>query len=459
MKMLNDIKAVYLIGIGGIGMSALARYFSSQGKVVCGYDRVATQLTKDMEKAGIAIHYQDDVESIPASFKKPNSKAETLVIYTPAVPDEHNELNFFRGENHRIMKRSEVLGELSKTYRTIAVAGTHGKTTTSSILAHLLKSSSVDCTAFLGGISTNYNTNLLTSTTSELMVVEADEFDRSFLTLSPEMAIITSVDADHLDVYGTADEMLNSFRDFTSRITENGTLIYRSDLPFENTSRRNFTYSLKDRCDYYSTDLTVDAGQYVFDLISPSGKLTELRFGMLGLHNVENAVAAFAAADQLGLSENEIRNGLATYKGVKRRFDVHILSEELVYIDDYAHHPTEISACVNSVRELYPNRKIKAIFQPHLFSRTKDHMNGFAESLSLMDEVILLDIYPAREKPMEGITSGALLEKITQKQKQLLSKEQAISSITKENTDVLLTLGAGDIDQLVQPIIQKLKTP
>jgi UDP-N-acetylmuramate--alanine ligase len=355
------------------------------------------------------------------------------------------------------MKRSEVLGDLSRKYKTIAVAGTHGKTTTGSILAHLLRSSSVDCTAFLGGISSNYNTNLLTSSSSNLMVVEADEFDRSFLTLSPELAIITSVDADHLDVYGNADEMLHSFHDFTSRIKENGTLIYRSDLPFENTSRRNFTYSLKDRCDYYSTDLTVDAGQYLFNLISPSGKLTDLRFGMPGMHNMENAVAAFAAADQLGLSEEEIRNGLATYQGVKRRFEVHILSDDLVYIDDYAHHPIEIAACVSSVKELFPDRKIKGIFQPHLFSRTKDHMSGFAESLSQMDEVILLDIYPAREKPIEGITSSVLLEKIASKDKQMLSKHEAVENISTENTDVLLTLGAGDIDQLVGPIKTKLK--
>ncbi len=457
MSGLTNIKGVYLIGIGGIGMSALAHYFSEQGKLVCGYDRVATDLTRKMEQKGIEIHYQDEVESIPNFFKTENNRDETLVIYTPAVPAEHTELNFFRKENYQILKRSEVLGELSRTYRTMAVAGTHGKTTTSSILAHLLKSSSKDCTAFLGGISSNYHTNLLTSSSSNLMVVEADEFDRSFLTLSPDLAIITSVDADHLDIYGNADEMLHSFHDFASRIKENGTLIYRSGLPFENTSRRNFTYSLKDQCDYYSTDLTVDAGQYVFNLISPSGKLTDLRFGMPGMHNVENAVAAFAAADQLGLSEEEIRNGLATYKGVKRRFDVHIQSDELVYIDDYAHHPTEIAACVNSVRELFPERKIKGIFQPHLFSRTRDHMDAFAESLSQMDEVILLDIYPAREKPIEGITSDALLEHITIKDKQLLTKNEAVHCIANQNTDVLLTLGAGDIDQLVEPIKTKLK--
>ena len=459
MKDLNDIKAVYMIGIGGIGMSALARYFHGLGKSVSGYDRTATNLTAELQQAGIDVHYGNDVEHIPETFKNDDYRKQTLVIYTPAVPGGNAELRYFRDSGHRVMKRSEVLGELSRTYRTIAIAGTHGKTTTGSILAHLLRSSSMDCTAFLGGISSNYNTNLLTSANSELLVVEADEFDRSFLTLSPEIAVITSVDADHLDIYGSTEEMLGSFHDFTLRINENGTLIYRYGLPLNKISRRNLTYSLKERCDYYSTALTIDAGQYVFNLTGPGGLISDLRFGMPGIHNVENAIAAFAAADQLGLSETEVRNGLATYKGVKRRFDVHIRSDELVYIDDYAHHPTEIAACIHSVRELFPDRRVKGIFQPHLFSRTRDHMDGFAESLGLLDGLILLDIYPAREKPMEGITSAALLDRVALRSKQLLSMEQTIANISVENTDVLLTLGAGDIDQLVNPIINKLKIP
>lgn len=453
MKALNDIQAVYLIGIGGIGMSALARYFAKQGKAVAGYDRVSTELTKELEASGIAVHYSDDVNAIPSSFK---DAANALVIYTPAVPKNHSELNFFRANGFEVLKRSEVLGVLSNTYRTVAVAGTHGKTTTSSIIAHLLKSSSKDCNAFLGGISTNYNTNLLTSTSSDLMVVEADEFDRSFLTLSPEIAIVTSVDADHLDIYGTADDMLDSFKQFTERVTENGTLIYRLGLPFAETSKRNFTYSVSEKSDYYTSALSIENGQYKFDLHSPSGKLKDLKFGMPGLHNVENAVAAFAAVDQLGLSESEIRTGLATYKGVKRRFEVHINTDKLVYIDDYAHHPTEISACIGSVRELFPGRKVKGIFQPHLFSRTKDHMNEFASSLSQLDEVTLLEIYPAREEAIPGITSSALLERISNPTKELVSKQAVVDGLSASELDVLLTMGAGDIDQLVSPIKQKL---
>jgi UDP-N-acetylmuramate--alanine ligase len=453
MTGLINIQAVYLIGIGGIGMSGLARYFAAQGKIVGGYDRTSTDLTKELEAAGISVHYQDDVNAITASFKNAEN---TLIIYTPAVHSDHSELNYFRSNGFEVLKRSQVLGELSKTYNTVAVAGTHGKTTTSSIIAHLLKSSSKDCNAFLGGIASNYNTNLLTSTSSNLMVVEADEFDRSFLTLSPDIAIVTSVDADHLDIYGSSDEMLNSFQDFTERITADGTLIYRLGLPFSNTQKKNFTYSLKEECDYYTSNLLIESGQYKFNLHSPSGTMKDLKFGMPGLHNVENAVAAFAAVDQLGLSEDEIRNAFASYKGVKRRFEVHINTDELVYIDDYAHHPTEISACVNSVRELFPGRKVKGIFQPHLFSRTKDHMNEFAQTLSTLDEVTLLDIYPAREEAIDGITSSALLEKITAHKKNLETKSAALDSVTRGNVDVLLTMGAGDIDQLVLPIKAKL---
>lgn len=453
MLALTNIQAVYLIGIGGIGMSGLARYFAAQGKVVGGYDRTCTELTKELEAAGISIHYNDDVTAISDAFKNAEN---TLVIYTPAVPSTHSELNYFRASGFEVLKRSQVLGELSKTYHTVAVAGTHGKTTTSSIIAHLLKSSSKDCNAFLGGISSNYNTNLLTSTSSNLMVVEADEFDRSFLTLSPDIAIVTSVDADHLDIYGSADEMLSSFQDFTQRITKDGTLIYRLGLPFSNTNKKSFTYSLSEKCDYYTSDLSIESGQYTFHLHAPSGTMKDLRFGMPGLHNVENAVAAFAAVDQLGLSEDEIRTGFASYKGVKRRFDVHINTKELVYIDDYAHHPAEISACVNSVRELFPGRKVRGIFQPHLFSRTQDHMNEFAQTLSALDEVTLLEIYPAREEPIDGITSTVLLKKIIAKQKNLQSKTAVLNSISVATTDVLLTMGAGDIDQLVSPIKQKL---
>lgn len=453
MKAMSHIQAVYLIGIGGIGMSGLARYFAAQGKVVGGYDKTATQLTEELEKEGITIHFEDNIRLISDRFL--NSE-NTLIIYTPAISETHSELQFFRNNGYEVMKRSQVLGALSKAYQTVAVAGTHGKTTTSSIIAHVLRSTSHDCNAFLGGISTNYNTNLLTSASSRFMVVEADEFDRSFLTLSPDVAIITSVDADHLDIYGSADELVNSFHDFTHRITTNGVLIYHSDLPFSNTPRKRFTYSLSSTSDYYTSDLSIDSGQYTFNLHAPSGTIRNIRFGMPGLHNVENAVAAFAAVNQLGITDNEVRNALATYKGVKRRFEVHINTPTLVYIDDYAHHPTEISACIQSVRALYPNRKIKAVFQPHLYSRTKDHMAEFAHTLSSVDEVILLDIYPAREAPITGVTSEALLEQISAKHKSLQSKSTVVDTIAPDNTDILLTLGAGDIHQLVNPLKNKL---
>lgn len=453
MKDLKQIQAVYLIGIGGIGMSALARYFHAQGKKVGGYDRTSTALTAELESSGISVHYSDSTSSIAEPFKIAES---TLIIYTPAVPESHSELSFFKSNGFEVLKRSQVLGALSKTYETIAVAGTHGKTTTSSIIAHLLKTSSRDCNAFLGGISSNYNTNLLTSTNSNLMVVEADEFDRSFLTLSPNLAIITSVDADHLDIYGSADEMLNSFHDFTECISTNGTLIYRLGLPFSESTKQRFTYSVSEQSDYYTSNLSIASGRYSFNIHSPSRTIEDLTFGMPGLHNLENAVAAFAAVDQLGLSDSEIREGFASYKGVKRRFDVHINTKELVYIDDYAHHPTEISACLHSVRELFPGRKVKGIFQPHLFSRTKDHMDEFATSLSELDEVTLLDIYPAREEPIAGITSSALLERISSDVKELVSKSSAVDQLSAGSLDILLTMGAGDIDQLVAPIKSKL---
>lgn len=453
MKGLNHIQAVYLIGIGGIGMSALARYFVQLGKRVGGYDRVSTELTKELENAGMAIHYQDDANAIADAFLDTET---TLVIYTPAVPKDHSELMFFRNNRFDVLKRSEVLGELSRAYRTIAVAGTHGKTTTSSIAAHLLRCSSHDCNAFLGGISSNYNTNLLTSKSSDLMVVEADEFDRSFLTLSPEVAIVTSVDADHLDIYGSSDEMLKSFIDFTERITPNGKLIYRFGLPFENSDRSTLTYSLSEKSHYYTSGLSVENGKYHFNLHSPRATYRNVTFGMPGLHNLENAVAAFAAVDQFGLTEDELRTGFATYKGVKRRFEVHINTDKLVYIDDYAHHPTEISACIGSVRKLFPGRKVKGIFQPHLFSRTQDHMNEFANSLSQLDEITLLEIYPAREEAIPGVTSSALLERISNPAKELVSKQAAVDTLSVAELDVLLTMGAGDIDQLVAPIKKKL---
>ena len=450
---LKTIQNVYLVGIGGIGMSALARYFVSQGKSVAGYDHSETELTKELIAEGMDIHFEDNSKLIPSFFF---NTEQTLVIYTPAIPSGHEELNYFRENGFKVKKRSEVLGLLTENYFTIAVAGTHGKTTTSSIAAHILNNSEEGCTAFLGGIAVNYHSNLLLSTSSDKMVVEADEYDRSFLTLNPDVAIVTSTDPDHLDIYGTKENMEKNYHEFVSKIKETGTLIYKAGLSFSETAKKSFTYSLKGKSDFGIENLKVENGEYTFDIISPIEKIENVKFGFPGMHNVENALAAAAAAQVSGIDTEVIKKGLATYKGVKRRFEYVIKSANLVYIDDYAHHPRELSACISSVKALYPDKKITGIFQPHLFSRTRDFADGFAKSLDLLDEVILLEIYPARELPIDGVDSKMLLDKITSKNKCLLSKEDTLKEIGERKIEVLLTLGAGDIDKLVEPIKKKL---
>ncbi len=447
---LDKIHNVYFVGIGGIGMSAIARYFLSKDANVAGYDRVKTPLTEALEKEGCIIHYDDAINAIPKSHKH----RDTLVIYTPAIPKTHDELNFFRTNEFEVLKRSEVLGLITENAFTIGVAGTHGKTTTSTIVAHMLDSANYKCDAFLGGISTNFNSNFVFSNQSKATIIEADEYDRSFLTLSPNIAIVTSTDADHLDIYNEHNSLLISFQDYVNKLPSNGLLILKKglELNFENT----ITYSASEEADVYACNLRIKNSVYCFDVQTHKELIKDVVLGLPGLHNVENALAAFAVGIELGLSIEEIKNGLKTFKGVKRRFEYQIKTKELVYIDDYAHHPIELKACINSVRKMFPDKKITGVFQPHLYSRTRDFTEGFSESLSLLDELYLLEIYPARELPIEGVTSSMLLDKIDLKHKKVISKEELINKLDIKDIEVLLTLGAGDIDTLVQPIKELL---
>ena len=442
---LSDFKRAYFIGIGGIGMSALARYFNSIGWEVAGYDKTASSLTNLLENEGIKIHFEDLGDSIPSSFKELKS---TLVIYTPAIPKTHGELNYFIANNFNLFKRSQILGLLTHNSKGLGVAGTHGKTTTSTLLAHILNESSVKCNAFVGGISSNFNSNLITSKNSEYTVIEADEFDRSFLQLSPYASIITSTDADHLDIYGDASTLIKGFQEYANLIHDNGILIVKYGLNL-NAKAKIFTYGVNEQNADYSA---YNEGKFQFDIAFPNGKWNNIEFGLPGIHNTENALACIALTQNLGLSEEEIRYGLKTFKGVKRRFEYQVKSPNLIYIDDYAHHPTEIKALISSIRMLYPNKKITGIFQPHLFSRTKDFFQEFAEELSKIDDLILLPIYPAREEPILGITSDALLEKINLENKHLFNASATLEYLTNVKEGVIVTIGAGDIDRMVENI-------
>ncbi len=441
---------VFFIGAGGIGMSALARFFKLSGKTVAGYDRTSTPLTQRLSGEGITIFFVDDPSLIPSNFADPST---TLVILTPAVKSDNLIYQYFKNNGFEIVKRSEVLGTITAIYSLIAVAGTHGKTTVSTMVAHILKHSKVGCTAFLGGISKNYGTNFLFSAVSEFAVAEADEFDRSFLRLNPLFAVITSADADHLDIYGTAGEMQEAFSAFACQVKSNGFLLVKKglNLNLKNVKASKIsTYTLdNEESGYFASNIKTDADSASFDLNFEGGIITGLGLGITGLMNVENAVAACALALKAGISEEELRLGLQTFKGINRRFDVQFKSDKIVYIDDYAHHPEEIKALVKSVRSVYSGRKITGIFQPHLFTRTRDFADGFAESLGLLDEVILLDIYPAREKPIEGVTSAMIFDKIENSEKYLCSKNEILAALEQRSFDVLLTIGAGDIDQLV----------
>ncbi|SDH00597.1 UDP-N-acetylmuramate--L-alanine ligase [Winogradskyella thalassocola] len=439
----ESVNSVYFIGIGGIGMSAIARYFVANGKQVAGYDKTPTDITTSLEDLGVEIHYEDDINKVSSTFLNPEN---TLVVYTPAIPGGHTEFNYFKAHNFNVLKRSVVLGEITKQTVCLAVAGTHGKTTTTSILGHLLNVCNVPVTAFLGGISENYNSNLIINGT-DVTVVEADEFDRSFLTLSPDLACITSMDADHLDIYGNAEELVKTFKDFSECIKPNGKLFVKNGLPL-----KGITYGIEDDSDYCAQNISIENGSYIFDVKTPSGIQKGFKFSLPGRHNLSNAIIALAMAVEYGCSYAELAKGLESYKGVKRRFTYQIKTDDFVFIDDYAHHPEEINAVHQAVREMYPNKRVLAIFQPHLFSRTRDFVDGFAESLSNFDEVLLLDIYPAREMPIEGVTSNWLLNKIKNSNKKLIQKSQLIDEIEKSNAQIVLTIGAGDIGAEVKHI-------
>lgn len=450
---IEDYKNIYFIGIGGIGMSAIARYFYAIGKNVAGYDRSSTKLTSLLEKEGIQINFKDDLSQIPCAFK--NTK-DTLLVFTPAIPASNKQLNFFKTNNFNVYKRAEILGFLSKDKKSIGIAGTHGKTTVSTITAHLLKQSSLDCSAFLGGISRNYESNLLIGDDTEHMVLEADEFDRSFLHLSPHIAVITSMDADHLDVYGSKEELHKCFYQYISKIKAAGSLILKKGLNISTTQDINlYTYSVEEKADFYVLNLELCDGYFKFDLSCPGKIIENLHFSYPGRINVENAVAACAVAYLSGVTDQELRFALNSFKGVFRRFDYHIKNDKLVYIDDYAHHPKELRETINSVREIYPTKKITGIFQPHLFSRTRDFAKEFSASLSLLDEVILLDIYPAREKPIENVNSEMLMDDISSKV-EMCDKESLVNCLKQRDLDVLITLGAGDIDKLIDEIKEGL---
>ncbi len=437
-----DKDNIYLIGIGGIGMSALARYFVGIGKNVAGYDRVRTPNCEMLEGEGIAIHYEDNLDLVDKEFRK---KGETVVIYTPAIPSDHSELKYFIKREFTLLKRAKVLGEIAKNHTCLAVAGTHGKTTTSSLLAHLFKNAGQNITAFLGGMAVNYNSNFLKGEGSNLLVAEADEYDRSFLQLNPDGAIITSVDADHLDIYDGEEDLKQTFQTFANSIINH-------PIIQSNVAINGLSYGLTGEEDFSALNIRITDHSYVFDLKTPRGLVENISSGLPGRHNVENAIGAAALAYQYGLSDEELKSGISSFKGVKRRFEYHIKTNDLVYIDDYAHHPSEITALVNSIKELYPEKNICGIFQPHLFSRTRDFADDFIQSLSLLDSLVLMDIYPAREKPIPGINSEMLLEKITSEEKRLLPKNEILSFLKTRKNQIVLSIGAGDIDQLVNPI-------
>jgi UDP-N-acetylmuramate--alanine ligase len=442
---LNNIKRVYLIGIGGIGMSGLARYFRHLGCIVCGYDKTSTALTNELHREGIPVIFDDRDAWIPLSFQSPDEG--TLIIYTPAIPKDSAILNFFIDKGFELFKRSQVLGIISKGMFTVAVAGTHGKTTTSTMVAHILKDSGRDCSAFLGGISTNYQSNVLYGK-NNIVVVEADEYDRSFLTLYPDIAIITSMDADHLDIYGDHEHLTASFKQFASQIKPGGKLIHREGLPLET----GFTYAVEAEADASASNVRIENGDFYFDFKNSHTSITDIKMGIAGLHNIENATAAIEATLLLDVPADAIKSALGSFMGVKRRFEYIIKNDRHIFIDDYAHHPEELKACIRSVKKLYPGKKLTTIFQPHLYTRTRDFADGFAEALDLTDELIILDIYPARELPIEGVNADMILDRMKMWNKRRCGKQEAIDVVKNEKPVLLLTVGAGDIDQLVEPL-------
>ena len=455
---IKDIKAVYFVGAGGIGMSAIARYFIHRGIVVAGYDKTPSNLTKQLEKEGMLIHYTEDVTEIPHACKDPKT---CLVIYTPAIPAEHKELIFFREGGFEIQKRAQVLGTLTRTHKGLCVAGTHGKTTTSTMCAHIMHQSSVDCNAFLGGISKNYGTNYILSDNSDYVVIEADEFDRSFHWLRPWMSVITATDPDHLDIYGTKEAYLESFRHYTELIQPGGALIIHTGLEMKPNVQEGvkvYEYSL-DKGDFHAENIKIDNGNITFDFISPIECVKNVELGNPVPINIVNGVAAMAMAQLNGCSAEELRYGMATYRGVDRRFDFAIKNDRHVLISDYAHHPKEIFQSAKSIKRLYSNRKITAIFQPHLYTRTRDFYKDFADALSQLDEVILCDIYPAREQPIPGVTSKLIYDNLAEGvEKSMVKTDEVLNLVKSRDFDVLVILGAGDLDNQVPKIAKILES-
>ena len=451
---LKDIKAVYFVGAGGIGMSALARYFMSRGLVVAGYDKTPSALTHQLEKEGMVIHYDENTDEIPHACR---DKASCLVIYTPAIPATHKELCYFHENGFEIQKRAQVLGTLTRTHKGLCVAGTHGKTTTSTMCAHIMHQSHVDCNAFLGGISKNYGTNYILSDHSDYVVIEADEFDRSFHWLRPWMSVITSTDPDHLDIYGTKEAYLESFRHYTELIQPGGALIIHTNLEMKahvQEGVKTYTYS-RDAGDFHAENIIIENGEITFDFISPVECIKKVKLGQPVPVNIENGVAAMAMAQLNGCTAEELKYGMETYHGVDRRFDFKIKNDRHVFLSDYAHHPKEILQSARSLKELYKNRKITAIFQPHLYSRTRDFYKDFADALSNFDEVILTEIYPARELPIEGVTSKLIYDNLKPDvEKSMIKKDDVLNLVKNRDFDVLITLGAGDLDNFVPQITQ-----
>ena len=447
----TTIERIYFLGAGGIGMSALARYFNALGKKVAGYDKTPSSLTDQLIKEGMDIHFDDSVENIPESFRK---KGGTLIVITPAIPDDHTELGYFMANSFILLKRAEVLGLITRNRKTVAIAGTHGKTTVTTMISWIMSHTRESCSAFLGGISKNFNNNLVLNLQSEWIVAEADEYDRSFLQLHPYAAVVTAMDADHLDVYGNLEELHKSFGRFMDQINSNGFLILKKGLPV-NTSDlycRVFTYSMNEKADYYASGIRLNKDVYTFDINTPAGIMRSVSLSQPGLLNIENAVAAVAVTHRLGCGEGIIRDSLGTFSGSQRRFDYIIKTDSIVFIDDYAHHPKEIEATVRSIKDLYPGKRITGVFQPHLYSRTRDLAIEFARSLSLLDELILLEIYPAREKPIRGISAETILRHVTIKDKIMCRKSALVDILKRKHVEVLVTMGAGDIDRYIEPI-------
>ncbi|RQO71472.1 UDP-N-acetylmuramate--L-alanine ligase [Pedobacter sp. KBW01] len=442
---LSKINRVFFVGIGGIGMSALARYFAKRGQVVCGYDKTRTKLTETLEQEGILITYLDEAASLPCAFL--DNQDDTLVVYTPAIPKDSKILNHFIHKGFSLKKRSEVLGIISKGMFCIAVAGTHGKTTTSSIVAHILKDTGYDCTAFLGGITSNYNSNVLFGN-NNVVVVEADEYDRSFLTLHPDVAVVTSMDADHLDIYGDKSHLEESFRLFAAQLKDGGTLYAHEGLPLAN----NTSYAASATANARAENLRVQGSKFVFDYTDATQSIKDISLMLPGKHNVENTTVAIAIALALGIEADKVKQAVANFKGVKRRFEYIVNNGDQIYIDDYAHHPEELKACFDAVRQLYPDKKLTVIFQPHLFTRTRDFADEFAKVLSTADELLLLEIYPARELPLAGINAQFLLDKITLSDKKICGKDFVVQYVKDTKPELILTVGAGDIDTIIEPL-------